>query len=159
MVSIGANLGDRRAQLRVAVRLLREAFGEVRVSSVYQTSPIDAPGTPDFWNAVLLVSRVPHPLGLLDVAWQAEQACGRQRAERFGPRTLDVDVIAVGRLVSEWPTLRLPHPRAQLRAFVLAPWLELDPAAWLVRHGPVAELLSGLEHQQVRRLDISLDEA
>ncbi|GAB2582494.1 2-amino-4-hydroxy-6-hydroxymethyldihydropteridine diphosphokinase [Paractinoplanes abujensis] len=147
VLSIGSNLGDRERHLRQAVR---ELGGSVeRASGVYETPPWGDADQPAYLNAVVLVSdpaAVPHDW--LERAWAAETAAQRVRdpERRFGPRTLDVDVIAVyedGRpVLSDDPELTLPHPRAHLRAFVLRPWHDIEPAAELPGHGPIARLLA-----------------
>jgi 2-amino-4-hydroxy-6-hydroxymethyldihydropteridine diphosphokinase len=145
VLSIGSNLGDRLAHLRLAVDVLRPAA----VSPVYETAPVGGVEQEDFLNAVLLCD--------LDAvaAWaraqQAERAARRERRQRWGPRTLDVDVVvASGPVPAE---LELPHPRAVERAFVLVPWCDVDPAAVLPGHGPVAGLLGALDLTGVRRRD------
>jgi 2-amino-4-hydroxy-6-hydroxymethyldihydropteridine diphosphokinase len=147
VLSLGSNLGDRVAQLRTAVRALRDEL--IVVSGVYETSPWGDPDQPDYLNAVALVEQCPQPPRYwLKRAHQLENAAGRERdpARRFGPRTLDIDVItawnADGEAVtSDDPKLTLPHPRAHLRAFVLRPWLDIQPYAQLPGHGWVSDLM------------------
>lgn len=147
VLALGANLGDATATLRSAVAALRAADGlEVTaVSPVARTAPVLAPGQdpqPDYVNAVVLARTTLAPAGVLELAHAVEDAHGRVRTERWGARTLDVDVVAVGDLLSDDPALTLPHPRAHERAFVLLPWLAADPAAVLPgpHGGPVARL-------------------
>jgi len=148
VLSLGSNLGDRAEHLRQAVRLLGQAV-ELR-SGIYETPPWGDVDQPAYLNAVVLVSDpAAAPRDWLERARAVESAAGRVRdpARRFGPRTLDVDVIAVwdrdGRpVLSDDPALTLPHPRAQLRTFVLRPWLDIQPAAELPGRGPVAALLA-----------------
>lgn len=131
VLSLGSNLGDRMANLRLGVAVL-EPLG---VSPVYETEPWGVPDQPQFLNIVVVCS--------WDAAeaWRravrAEELAGRQRGGRWGPRTLDVDVIQAS---GSDPALVLPHPCAHERAFVLVPWLDVDPAAVLIGHGPVADL-------------------
>jgi 2-amino-4-hydroxy-6-hydroxymethyldihydropteridine diphosphokinase len=146
VLSLGSNLGDRAAQLTAAVRGLSGWL--IAVSGVYQTPPWGDPDQPDYLNAVVVAEHPDRdPAGWLARAHELESAAGRVRdpARRFGPRTLDVDVIAVWRdgtpVLSDDPVLTLPHPRAHLRAFVLVPWLDADPDAVLPAHGPVGDLL------------------
>jgi 2-amino-4-hydroxy-6-hydroxymethyldihydropteridine diphosphokinase len=149
VLSIGSNVGDRLAHLRLAVELLQPRL----LSPVYETAPVGCPSSPveqdDFLNAVLVCD--------LDgtQAWQraqeAERRAGRERALRWGPRTLDVDVVVADPPVPA--ELELPHPRAAERAFVLVPWVAADPAAVLPGHGPVAELLAAVDAASVRRRD------
>ncbi|HEU0132500.1 MAG TPA: 2-amino-4-hydroxy-6-hydroxymethyldihydropteridine diphosphokinase [Mycobacteriales bacterium] len=138
VLSLGANLGDRLAALRDAVALLDPAD----VSPVYETEPVGGVVQDDFLNAVVRVETALDPYDLLALARSAEDAAGRVRDVRWGPRTLDVDVVAYGDLVSDDPVLTLPHPRAHERAFVLRPWLDLDPDAVLTGRGRVADLLA-----------------
>nr|MDT0662657.1 2-amino-4-hydroxy-6-hydroxymethyldihydropteridine diphosphokinase [Micromonospora sp. DSM 115978] len=147
VLALGSNLGDRFGHLRAAVRGLT---GEVlAVSGVYETPPWGDPDQPAYLNAVLLVrDAAAGPDEWLDRARAAERAAGRVRdpRRRYGPRPLDVDVIAVwadsGEPVQRAePDLVLPHPRAHLRAFVLRPWIDIDPFGRLPGHGPLTELL------------------
>jgi 2-amino-4-hydroxy-6-hydroxymethyldihydropteridine diphosphokinase len=148
ILSIGSNLGDRAEHLRAAVRLLGESV--VLVSGVYETAPWGDTEQPAYLNAVLLVvDPGAAPDDWLDRARAVEAAEGRVRdpERRFGPRTLDVDVIVVWRaddtpVLSDDPELTLPHPRAHQRAFVLKPWLDLQPYARLPGHGWVTDLLN-----------------
>lgn len=148
LLSIGSNLGDRYAHLRAAVRLLGESV--VLVSGVYETPPWGDTAQPAYLNAVLLVvDPDAAPADWLHRALAVEAAEGRVRdpERRFGPRTLDVDVIAVwgpddAPVQSDDPGLTLPHPRAHERAFVLKPWLDLQPYAQLPGHGRVTDLLT-----------------
>jgi 2-amino-4-hydroxy-6-hydroxymethyldihydropteridine diphosphokinase len=119
---------------------------------VYETEPVGGPAQDPYLNAVALVAPVP-PARLLAAARGAEQEAGRVRDVRWGPRTLDVDVIHVPGVVSDDPELTLPHPRAHERAFVLAPWLDLDPGATLPGYGRAADLLKGIGTPGIRRLD------
>lgn len=149
VLSIGSNLGDRLTRLREAVALLQP----YAVSSVWQTAPWGGVEQPDFFNAVVLCEL--DATRAWELAQQAEQLAGRERAVRWGPRTLDVDVVLACAPVPEG--LLVPHPRAHERAFVLAPWLEVQPAALLPGRGAVADLLSGLDVTGVvRRPDLEL---
>lgn len=142
---LGANLGDRVAALQGAVDVLAPHLVDPVVSSVYETAPVGGPEQPDYANAVLVGDTDDEPLALLALAHEAEQAWHRTREIRWGPRTLDVDVLVVGDIVSDDPVLTLPHPRAAERAFVLVPWLEADPHATLPGGRRVAGLLAALE--------------
>jgi 2-amino-4-hydroxy-6-hydroxymethyldihydropteridine diphosphokinase len=146
VLALGANLGDQMAALRTALAALDGEL--VAASSAYRTPPWGDPDQPDYLNAVAVVDDPARDAtGWLARAHDLESAAGRVRdpSRRFGPRTLDVDVIAVWDdgtpVLSDDPVLTLPHPRAHLRAFVLLPWLELDPGAELPGHGRVADLL------------------
>lgn len=147
VLSIGSNLGDRLANLRLAVT----EFGASveAVSPVYETAPWGEQDQQDFLNAVLIVQ---HPevdeWGWLRAGQRREQAAERVRERQWGPRTLDVDVITVDGTTREDAELRLPHPHAHQRAFVLTPWLDLEPDAELPGQGPVAKLLAGLPAEE-----------
>lgn len=148
LLSLGGNEGDRYASLRLAVDLLGDAV--VLVSGVYETPPWGDPDQPAYLNAVLLaVDPAAGPHDWLKRAHDCEAAGGRVRdpARRFGPRTLDVDVIMVWQedgtpVRSDDPDLTLPHPRVHERAFVLKPWLDIQPYAQLPGHGWVTDLLN-----------------
>jgi 2-amino-4-hydroxy-6-hydroxymethyldihydropteridine diphosphokinase len=156
VIALGSNLGDRLAALQQAVDLLcapGSGLACTTVSAVYETAPVGGPAQDDYLNAVLLaVSGLP-ARDVLARCQAAEAALGRVRAQRWGPRTLDADVIACGAEVSDDPDLTLPHPRAHERAFVLAPWLEADPDGVLPGRGRVADLLAAVGTGGVRRLD------
>lgn len=140
--SLGANLGDRLATLQGAVDLLAATplLRGIRVSPVYETDPVGGPEQPAYLNAVLAGESTASPLELLGLAYQVEQAYGRTREVHWGARTLDVDLLVVGDIVSADPTLTLPHPRVHERGFVLVPWSDVDPDAEIVGRGGVAGL-------------------
>jgi 2-amino-4-hydroxy-6-hydroxymethyldihydropteridine diphosphokinase len=154
VLALGSNLGDRLANLQQAVSLLCAdgELGCVAVSGVYETDPVGGPPQDDYLNAVLIASTALPGRDILGRAQAAEAALRRVRAQRWGPRTLDVDVIASGSEASSDPVLTLPHPRAHERAFVLVPWLEIAPAAVLPGRGPVAGLLAAIGTASVRRV-------
>ncbi len=133
VLALGANLGDRRRSLQAAVDALHgyEGIRVIAVSSLIETAPVGGPEQPDYLNAVVLVDTLLAPLDLLAACQQIEIDLGRLRAERWGPRALDIDLIAYRDVVATSTQLELPHPRAAQRAFVLAPWLEVDPDATL----------------------------
>ena len=142
VLSIGSNLGDRLAHLQEAVDAMRPWLRAV--SPVYETAPWGPVEQDDYLNAVLLVDDArATPEDWLERARAAEQAAGRSRGVRWGPRTLDVDVVAVDDIRSDDAELTLPHPRAAERAFVLVPWLAADPDAVLAGR-PVRDLVAGL---------------
>lgn len=153
MLSVGSNLGDRHAHLR---SVLDAAGPAVRArSALYETAPWGDADQDDFLNAVLVVDDpVRDAAGWLEFARACERAAGRVRERRWGPRTLDVDVLDVAGVTSDDPELTLPHPRATERAFVLVPWLDADPAASLAGR-PLADWLAELpeaDRSGVRRL-------
>jgi 2-amino-4-hydroxy-6-hydroxymethyldihydropteridine diphosphokinase len=155
VLSLGSNLGDRLANLQAAIDSLTAGPGlsAAAVSGVYQTSPVGGPEQPDYLNAVLVAASALPALEILHRCQASERAAGRVRTVRWGPRTLDVDVIACGTEVSDDPELMLPHPRARERAFILAPWHEVDPDAELPGAGRVGDLLAELGTSGVTRLD------
>ncbi|MFI6105725.1 2-amino-4-hydroxy-6-hydroxymethyldihydropteridine diphosphokinase [Streptomyces sp. NPDC051310] len=148
VIALGANLGNRLETLQGAVDALEDTPG-VRVkavSPVYETEPwgVDPGSQPSYFNAVVVVKTTLPPASLLERAHAVEEAFHRVRDERWGARTLDVDIVAYADLVSDDPVLTLPHPRAHERAFVLAPWHDVDPEARVPGVGAVAELLTGV---------------
>jgi 2-amino-4-hydroxy-6-hydroxymethyldihydropteridine diphosphokinase len=148
VLSLGSNLGDRLGHLRTA----RDMFGAsvLVASGIYETPPWGDTEQPAYLNAVLLAADpTATPYDWLTRARAAEQAAGRVRDPRrpLGPRTLDVDVVAVWTdddrpVVSDDPELTLPHPRAHLRAFVLRPWIDIQPYGHLPGHGWLTDLLT-----------------
>lgn len=150
VVSLGSNLGDRAAHLAVAREMLGAAFPVVAVSPIYETAPVGVVDQAAFLNQVMVVE-TSDAEQLLSAGHRAEEARGRRRSLRWGPRTLDVDVVSVDAMSSESPRLTLPHPRAHERAFVLLPWLDVDPDAELPGHGLVSALVRRLDTSSVRR--------
>jgi 2-amino-4-hydroxy-6-hydroxymethyldihydropteridine diphosphokinase len=143
VLSLGSNLGDRAAFLRLAVDGLRETL--VSVSSVYETKAWGVEDQPDFLNAVCIVDDPARThWDWLRLGQSLEDKAGRVRELRWGPRTLDVDVVSVDEIRSAEPELLLPHPGTADRATVLVPWLEIDPAAQVLDLGSAAELLARL---------------
>ncbi|MEV1200612.1 2-amino-4-hydroxy-6-hydroxymethyldihydropteridine diphosphokinase [Microbispora rosea] len=160
VIALGSNLGRRIDNLQGAVDSLFDAPGLtfVAVSPVYETDPVGGPEQGPYLNAVVVAESMLDPRTLLDRAQSVENAFGRERRERWGPRTLDVDLITVGNLMSDDPELALPHPRAHERAFVLVPWAQADPAAVLPGRGSVAALLADMDQSGVRlRPDLVLE--
>jgi 2-amino-4-hydroxy-6-hydroxymethyldihydropteridine diphosphokinase len=146
-LSLGSNLGDRLAHLAQAVRRLP---GLVAVSGVYETVPQGKTDQPDFLNLAAAVESADDPMGLLRRCQEIEQELGRVRGERWGPRTVDIDLVLWGRAPIDLPALTVPHPRLAERAFVLIPVLELDPGAALPDGTSLASLLAALPDQGVR---------
>lgn len=148
VLSLGANLGDRAGAIRAAIAALKDD-GLVARSTLYETPPWGPVEQPPYLNAVVVVRGPRDAAGWLARAHELEQAAGRTRDVRWGPRTLDVDVVTVTEddgtpVVSDDPTLTLPHPHAHERAFVLLPWATLEPGAVLPGKGRVADLLAAL---------------
>jgi 2-amino-4-hydroxy-6-hydroxymethyldihydropteridine diphosphokinase len=132
-LGLGSNLGDRAENLQRAVDLLDTEPGIAVVASsrVWETDPVGGPSQPDYLNAVIRVEADVAPHDLLDACLRVEAALGRVREVRWGPRTIDIDVLLVDALVVDDAELTIPHPRMTERAFVLLPLLELDPDATL----------------------------
>ncbi len=161
VLAIGSNLGERLNNLQGAVNTLADTpeVWVTAVSPIYETAPIDAPdGSKDFLNAVVLADTTLSARTLLERALAVEDAYGRERTDEAGaPRTLDVDLIVVGDRRANDEDLVLPHPKAHERAFVLAPWNDVEPDAELLDQGPVADLLSKTADQTITlRDDLSL---
>ncbi|MQY14672.1 hypothetical protein SRB5_48480 [Streptomyces sp. RB5] len=161
VLSLGSSLGNRLETLQGAVDALEDTPGlRVKaVSPVYETEPWGvAPGSqPSYFNAVVVVKTTLPPSSLLERANAIEEAFHRVRDEHWGPRTLDVDIVAYQGTVSDDPLLTLPHPRAHERAFVLVPWYDVEPAAVLPGHGAIAELLRTVSRDGVLpRQDLEL---
>lgn len=162
VLGLGSNVGDRLELLQSALDTLDDTPGidVAVVSPAYDTVPVGGPpDQPLYLNAVALVDTVLSARALLERCRTVEDAYGRIRAERWGPRTLDIDIITYDGEISDDPVLTLPHPRAAERAFVLVPWAAVEPAAVLPGAGSVAELaaaLSGKASDVVRRDDLVL---
>jgi 2-amino-4-hydroxy-6-hydroxymethyldihydropteridine diphosphokinase len=142
VVSLGANVGDPKANLDLAVALLREATEVITVSSYLQTKPVGGPEQPDYLNAVAIVESDLPAKDLLALLNGIETAMGRTREVHWGPRVIDLDLIQYGGLLVQDEKLTLPHPRAHERRFVLAPWFEIEPEAILLTHGRISDLLN-----------------
>ena len=152
VLGFGSNIGDRAATLQAALDGLGRNTRVVAVSGIFETAPVGGPSQPDFYNAVVLVDTTLGAEELLALAHSLEVAAGRVRLEHWGPRTLDVDVLAYGDQRSDDPALTLPHPRAHERVFVVLPWLEIEPDGAIDGHGTLADLAATLGTTGVRRL-------
>jgi 2-amino-4-hydroxy-6-hydroxymethyldihydropteridine diphosphokinase len=150
VVSLGSNLGDRLAHLHAGLAVLARRFALLAVSPVYETEPVGGGPQARFLNRVALLD-TDDAEAVLAAGHDAEEARGRLRRDRWGPRTLDVDVISVDSCVSTSARLTLPHPRAHERAFVLVPWHDVQPDAELPGRGPVWRLLRTLDTATVAR--------
>ncbi len=161
VISLGANLGNRLETLQGAIDALEDTPG-VRikaVSPVYETEPwgVEPGSQPSYFNAVILLKTTLPPSSLLERAHAVEEAFHRVRDERWGARTLDVDIVAYADVVDDDPDLTLPHPRAHERAFVLAPWHDVEPEAQLPGRGAVADLLDAVTREGIAaRKDLEL---
>jgi len=155
VIGVGSNLGDAPASVRRAMHDVEEGLqaSDARRSSLYRTSPVGGPEQPDFVNAVLVLESDLTPEVVLEVLQGIEQEAGRVRDVRWGPRTLDLDLVVAGNIISKDPVLTLPHPRAHERAFVLIPWHEIEPEASLPGVGPIAAVIeAGFDDQDIEVL-------
>ena len=157
VLSLGSNLGERKQALQGALATLADTpdVWVTDVSPVYETEPVDAPeGSKHFLNAVVLIDTTLPVHTLLDRAQAIEDAFGRERTGVVNaPRTLDIDLIMVGDRKCDDERLVLPHPRAHERAFVLAPWADVDPEAEIPGKGAVSDLLDQVGTEGVTRRD------
>ena len=153
-IGLGSNLDDPCAQLERALAALSTMPGVVLrdVSSYYRTAPWGETQQPEFLNAVALIDTTLTPEALLDELRRIEAAAGRRRERRWGPRTLDMDLLIHGDATRDTAQLQLPHPRMHERAFVLVPLAELAPELSLGEHGSVAEALARIGFEGVERL-------
>ena len=158
-VGLGSNMGDRLANLQFAIDSLNATVGTQvhSISPVYETDPVGGPAQDDYLNAVAVLKTILSPEQLLDATQQIELSAHRERNEHWGPRTLDLDLLAMDDLTLNSQNLVLPHPRAQERGFVLLPWSTLDPNFIIPGHQSVAELLAEVDISGVRpRPDLTL---
>ena len=159
VVALGSNLGERLVNLQAAIDSLADTpeVWVTNVSPVYETEPVGTPeDSKDFLNAVVLLDTTLSARTLLDRAHAIEAAYGRERGddvEPNAPRTLDVDLIVVGDRIADGPEMVLPHPRAAERAFVLAPWFDLEPDASIPGYGEIAALLDKVGRDGITRRD------
>ena len=140
-VGVGANLGDREATIRAALAALP---GVVGVSQLRETDPVGVIDQPPFLNGAAAVETDFSPRELLDALLAVEHELGRERRERWGPRTIDLDLLLYGDETIDEPGLTVPHPRLHERRFALDPLLDLDPELAIPGRGRVADLLAGL---------------
>jgi 2-amino-4-hydroxy-6-hydroxymethyldihydropteridine diphosphokinase len=153
-IALGANLGDPVATVLAAFGALAN-LNESRVvhtSSLYRTAPVGNTEQPEFINAVAALETTLAPEALLDALLDVEQRFGRIRAEKNGPRTLDLDLLLYNELELDLPRLTLPHPRLHLRAFVLLPLAEISPKMQLPRRGTITAWLPAVANQGISRL-------
>lgn len=157
-LALGSNVGDSAATLQGAVTDLcsLEGLALEAVSAVYETDPVGGPDQPPYLNAVVVGRTTMTGPELLAATQAIEHAWDRVREVRWGPRTLDIDLLTLGGDVVETPLLTLPHPRAHERAFVLVPWLDADPEARVPGHGRVDDLLGSCDASGVRPTDVRL---
>jgi 2-amino-4-hydroxy-6-hydroxymethyldihydropteridine diphosphokinase len=153
-VALGANLADPTTQIRAALAALGGLPESclLRASSLYRTAPVGIHGQPDFINAVAAIETRLAPQALLEALFGIEARFGRRRDYHHAPRTLDLDLLLYDAQVINTPQLKLPHPRMHLRAFVLAPLLEIAPDCLLPGRGSAAAWLPATRLQPIERL-------
>jgi 2-amino-4-hydroxy-6-hydroxymethyldihydropteridine diphosphokinase len=142
VIALGSNLGDRKAAIESAIDLLKEFIEIEKVSTLIETDPVGGPEQGPYLNGVLLGRTTLAPEELMTKLLDVEAELGRVRSVPNAPRTIDLDLIDYEGVVIDSPTLTLPHPRAHQRHFVIKPWLEIDPEALLVGHGPLREIMA-----------------
>ena len=146
VIALGANLGDPRKQISLAIDAIRDIVNVEKVSSLYETAPFKVSDEqPNYINAVLLGDTELQPKELIKELLSIESKLGRQRSIPKAARTIDIDIIDYEGFFLKSEELTLPHPRAHERKFVLEPWAEIDPEAELLGYGPIKELLAALE--------------
>jgi 2-amino-4-hydroxy-6-hydroxymethyldihydropteridine diphosphokinase len=141
VIALGANIGNPKEQMDLAVAMLREATDFKSVSEYFSTKPVSDIEQPDYLNAVCIVESDLPALDLLALLHGIEKTLGRERNEKWGPRTIDLDLIQFGSLLSSADELQLPHPRAHERRFVIEPWHSIEPDAILLTQGKISEIL------------------
>jgi 2-amino-4-hydroxy-6-hydroxymethyldihydropteridine diphosphokinase len=153
VLALGGNLGDRRKTIKSAIRAIKSLDGVTLISKspLVESHALTEGGLdqskPNYLNGVVEIETDMKPGDLLDAVRKIEQDHGRIRLERWGSRTLDIDIITYGNLIKSGKRLELPHPRAFQRSFVLVPWALMNPSAVLLGHGKVAELAEPLKHE------------
>jgi len=152
-VGLGSNLGDRARHIADAVASLAETGSLVRVSSLYETAPVGGPEQGPYLNAVVVIDTELPVRELLERCLEIEREHGRERRERWGPRTLDLDVLLYGEQSVVGPDLTVPHPRMTERRFVLEPLLEAWPEASLPDGTRLAGFQEAIADQKVRKLE------
>ena len=156
VIAVGANLGDAEHVVAHALSELGERLeGDLEArSSLFRTAPVGGPEQPEFINAVAIVHSFLQPRDVLGRLQVMEEEAGRIRDVRWGPRTLDLDLIVADDVVIDDADLTIPHPRAHERAFVLVPWLEIDPHAEIPARGSVRALVElGFEGQEISMVE------
>jgi 2-amino-4-hydroxy-6-hydroxymethyldihydropteridine diphosphokinase len=146
VLALGANLGDPRKQISLAIDAIRDIIKVEKVSSLYETAPFKVnDAQPNYINAVLIGETELQPKELIKELLAIEAKLGRQRTLPKAARTIDIDIVDYEGFFLKSDELTLPHPRAHERRFVLEPWVEIEPDAVLREHGPIKELLAALD--------------
>ena len=141
VIAIGSNLGDRELNIDSAVAEIAKLIEVTHLSTNYETDPVGGPDQPKYLNAVLIAESLLAPHELLEYLLEIESRLGRTREVRWGPRTIDLDLIIYGNEIIDSADLVLPHPRAHERRFVLEPWAEIDPEAEIPGIGRIEDIL------------------
>ncbi len=147
VIALGSNLGNRELNIDSAVAELAKIIEVTHLSSNYETDPVGGPAQPKYLNSVLIAETNLDPHELLIRMLEIENRLGRTREVHWGARTIDLDLIIAGGEILSSEVLTLPHPRAHERAFVLEPWLEIDPSAHIPGLGLVEVILQGIQEE------------
>ena len=147
VLALGSNLGDSKAILIAAISEIEKISSVLAKSTFHLTKPVGGPEQADFLNAVIILETELRAQELLHKCHEIENKYGRTREIKWGPRTLDIDIISYGDELISTDDLTIPHPLAHLRSFVLAPWLELDCGASIPGKGKVSELLELIKEE------------
>ncbi len=147
VIALGSNLENRRLNLDIAITKLEELLGELTVSPYFETKPVGGPAQDDFINAVVIANSQLPADQLLKELLAIEDEMGRVREEHWGPRIIDLDLIVHGNQVIDTVFLKLPHPLAASREFVLEPWLSIDPDGEIPGKGSIKSLLASIQQQ------------
>lgn len=141
VIALGSNLGNRELYIDSAVAELAKVIEITHLSTNHETDPVGGPEQPKYLNAIAIAETELDPRELLIIMLEIENRLGRKREVNWGPRTIDLDLIVFGDEVIDSEVLVLPHPRAHERKFVLEPWLEIDPGAYIPGIGEIESIL------------------
>lgn len=145
VIALGSNLGNRELYIDSAVAELAKIIEITHLSTNHETDPVGGPEQPKYLNAIAIGETELDPRELLIVMLEIENKLGRKREVHWGPRTIDLDLIVFGDEIIDSETLVLPHPRAHERKFVLEPWLEIEPDAYIPGIGEIENILQRIE--------------
>ena len=148
VLALGANLGDRESTIDQAIIEINEILEVTHLSSLLESEAVGGPEQPDYLNAIAIGHTELEPNDLMRQLLDIEARLGRVRTERWGARTIDIDIISMGDLIMKSEQVELPHPRAHERRFVLAPWIEIDPEGQIPGKGRIENLLSELDRSE-----------
>ena len=162
-IALGSNVGDKLRNFEEAISILKSYLTITKASGIYETAPMYVENQPPFYNAAIEAQTDLSPTNLLKLLKRTEQQVGRQQRERYGPREVDLDLIAYGVLQYQYLSnnkvvLQLPHPKTGERRFVLQPLADLNPTLKLTGIGEITQLLQNTEDQEkdIRRVDAVL---